>query len=118
MIWLIVACLGFGCYSSHPWLIGQCLAGPAAAGRWSGMQNAIGNCAGILAPWITGLIVNKTGQFLVAFAVVAGVLLVGACVLHFYRRTRRTHPLADTTSAYAGSRTVRFCMENRNCPCY
>jgi cyanate permease len=75
---LIFACISFGCYSSHPWLISQTLAGPAAAGRWSGMQNAIGNLAGVIAPWLTGRIVRDTGHFVYAFAVVSVILGVGA----------------------------------------
>jgi ACS family D-galactonate transporter-like MFS transporter len=75
---LIFACISFGCYSSHPWLIGQTLAGPAAAGRWSGMQNAVGNLAGVIAPWLTGRIVRDTGHFVYAFAVVGVILGLGA----------------------------------------
>ena len=75
---LIFACISFGCYSSHPWLISQTLAGPAAAGRWSGMQNAIGNLAGVVAPWLTGRIVRDTGHFVYAFAVVSVILGLGA----------------------------------------
>ena len=75
---LVVACISFGCYSSHPWLISQTLAGPAAAGRWSGMQNAIGNLAGVVAPWLTGLIVKDKGHFVYAFAVVGVILGLGA----------------------------------------
>ncbi len=75
---LIFACISFGCYSSHPWLISQTLAGPAAAGRWSGMQNAVGNLAGIVAPWLTGRIVRDTGHFVYAFAVVGVILGLGA----------------------------------------
>jgi len=75
---LIFACISFGCYSSHPWLICQTLAGPAAAGRWSGMQNAVGNLAGVIAPWLTGRIVRDTGHFMYAFAVVGVILGVGA----------------------------------------
>jgi ACS family D-galactonate transporter-like MFS transporter len=75
---LIFACVSFGCYSSHPWLISQTLAGPAAAGRWSGMQNAIGNLAGVVAPWLTGHIVQDKGHFIYAFAVVSVMLGLGA----------------------------------------
>jgi ACS family D-galactonate transporter-like MFS transporter len=75
---LITACICFGFYSSHPWLISQRLAGPQAAGRWSGFQNAIGNLAGIVAPVITGWIVKETGKFLFAFVVVAAMLAIGA----------------------------------------
>jgi len=75
---LIFACISFGCYSSHPWLISQTLAGPAAAGRWSGMQNAVGNLAGVIAPWLTGRIVRDTGHFVYAFVVVSVILGLGA----------------------------------------
>ncbi|MGA3205738.1 MAG: MFS transporter [Bryobacteraceae bacterium] len=75
---LIFACISFGCYSSHPWLIAQTLAGPAAAGRWSGMQNTVGNLAGVIAPWLTGRIVRETGHFVYAFAVVGVILALGA----------------------------------------
>jgi len=75
---LIFACISFGCYSSHPWLISQTLAGPAAAGRWSGMQNAIGNLAGVIAPWLTGHILQVTGHFIYAFAIVCVFLGLGA----------------------------------------
>jgi len=78
LVILIVACISFGCYSSHPWLITQTLAGPAAAGRWSGMQNAVGNLGGVVAPWLTGLIVRDTGHFVYAFAVVGVILGIGA----------------------------------------
>jgi MFS transporter, ACS family, D-galactonate transporter len=80
---LIFACISFGCYSSHPWLISQTLAGPAAAGRWSGMQNAIGNLAGVIAPWLTGRIVRDTGHFVYAFAVVSVILGLGAACYIF-----------------------------------
>jgi MFS family permease len=75
---LIFACISFGCYSSHPWLIAQTLAGPAAAGRWSGMQNTVGNLAGVIAPWLTGRIVRETGHFVYAFGVVGVILALGA----------------------------------------
>lgn len=75
---LIFACISFGCYSSHPWLISQTLAGPAAAGRWSGMQNGVGNLAGIVAPWLTGRIVRDQGHFFYAFAVVGVMAGLGA----------------------------------------
>jgi MFS transporter, ACS family, D-galactonate transporter len=78
MALLMAACFGFGFYSSHPWLISQRLAGPAAAGRWSGFQNAIGNMAGIVAPLLTGWIVKETGRFLYAFILVAVMLAIGA----------------------------------------
>jgi MFS family permease len=75
---LIVACLGFGLFSSNLWAVTQTIAGPRAAGKWTGMQNAFGNLAGVAAPWITGWIVHHTGEFFWAFAGVFALLLAGA----------------------------------------
>jgi MFS family permease len=57
--------------------IPQIMAGPRAAGRWVGVQNAIGNMAGFAAPALTGILVDQTGQFDLAFALAAGVNLLG-----------------------------------------
>jgi dipeptide/tripeptide permease len=42
-----------------------------------GVQNCLGNFAGILAPIITGYVVDRTGTFGLAFAIAAGVSLAG-----------------------------------------
>jgi MFS family permease len=57
--------------------IPQIIAGPSAQGRWVGVQNACGNVAGLIAPAITGVLVDKTGLFNVAFALAAGVNMLG-----------------------------------------
>src|SRR5207253_2956789 len=57
--------------------ISQILAGPAAAGRWVGIQNTLGNLAGIIAPALTGLIVDWTGHFTLAFVFAAAVGVLG-----------------------------------------
>jgi cyanate permease len=55
----------------------QILAGPAAAARWVGIQNAIGNLAGVIAPMLTGLIVEQTHNFQAAFVLSALVSILG-----------------------------------------
>jgi MFS family permease len=55
----------------------QTLAGPAAAGRWMGVQNFFGNLAGIVAPVITGMVVDRTGTFSVGFLIAAVFALIG-----------------------------------------
>ena len=57
--------------------IGQTLSGPMAGGRWMGVQNMLGNCAGICAPVATGLIVAATGSFTGAFVLAAVLSLLG-----------------------------------------
>ncbi len=59
------------------YVFAQTLAGPAVAGRWTGLQNAIGNLAGVVVAPLTGLVVDRTGQFWWAFVVAAGVTLLG-----------------------------------------
>jgi MFS family permease len=79
MALLTAGCLAYGMFSSNCWAITQTLAGPLAAGKWTALQNCLGNLAGIAAPWITGAIVQKTGQFFLAFAAVAMWLAIGGC---------------------------------------
>jgi len=78
MVLLYLACIFFGLWSSNHWALIQTLAGPPAAGKWTGIQNGIGNLAGVVAPALTGLVVERTGQFFWAFAVATGVVLAGA----------------------------------------
>ncbi len=75
---LTAACLSFGLCTSNHWAISQTLAGAPAAGKWTGLQNAFGNLAGVAAPWVTGVIVSATGQFFYAFVAVCVVLVLGA----------------------------------------
>ncbi|MEI9968302.1 MAG: MFS transporter [Terracidiphilus sp.] len=88
---LAIACVGHGGYASNHWAIAQTLAGPAMAGRWSSLQNGIANFAGIVAPWLAGLIVQKLGSAQLAFAVAGGVALLGA--VSFAYLVRRVEPV-------------------------
>jgi MFS family permease len=78
VLFLFVTCAGAGLCTANLWSITQTIAGPLAAGKWSGLQNCFGNFAGIIAPALTGFVVQKTGHFFWAFAATAGVLLAGA----------------------------------------
>lgn len=57
--------------------IPQIMAGPEASARWVGVHTCVGACAGILAPTLTGLLVDRTGQFYGAFMLAAVVSLLG-----------------------------------------
>ncbi len=74
---LILGLIFFGAYSSNLWAITQTLAGPRAAGRWTGFQNFVGNLAGVVAPALTGFVLQRTGQFYWAFVIMAGIALAG-----------------------------------------
>jgi hypothetical protein len=75
---LLLACMSFGIYVSNHWAITQTLAGPLAAGRWTSLQNGIGNLSGIAGSWFTGVAVEQTKSFVLAFAVAGAVALMGA----------------------------------------
>lgn len=77
---LLVSCIAFGTYASNHWATTQTLAGPLAAGRWTSLQNGVGNLAGIAASWLTGVIVERSGSFALAFIAAAVVALTGAAM--------------------------------------
>jgi MFS family permease len=76
---LICAFTGIGIYVSNCWAFTQTLAGPAA-GRWTGLQNAFANLGGIIAPALTGFLVEYSGRFFPAVLASALVLLAGCAV--------------------------------------
>ena len=57
--------------------IPQIIAGPDPAGRWVGVQNTVGGMAGLIAPAITGIVVDRTGHFGAAFGLAAALQVVG-----------------------------------------
>ena len=75
---LVSGVIFYGVSSSNLWAIPQILAGPRAVGRWVGFQNMVANLAGVVAPSITGFVVQRTGHFYWAFAVLACVAMAGA----------------------------------------
>jgi ACS family D-galactonate transporter-like MFS transporter len=83
MTLLILACLSFGLYTSNVFAITQTLAGPRAAGQWTGLQNGVANLAGVVAPWLTGWIVQQTGEFYLAFVVATAFILAAAAMFVF-----------------------------------
>jgi MFS transporter, ACS family, D-galactonate transporter len=83
IVLLSVAYVAFGIYASNHWAISQTLAGPDAAGKWSGIQNTIGGLSGVIAPLAAGFIVAKTGNFYWAFLSPAVIAVVGAACYLF-----------------------------------
>lgn len=75
---LIASSISLGIFTSNVWAITQTLSGAEAAGKWTGIQNFIGNLGGVISPIIAGVIVERTGFFFLAFAAAAGMLVLGA----------------------------------------
>jgi MFS transporter, ACS family, D-galactonate transporter len=78
MALLFLACVAFGIYTPTMFAITQTLAGPLAAGKWTGLQNGFANLAGVAAPLVTGWVVQSTGEFYLAFLAAAMIALAGA----------------------------------------
>ena len=74
---LLLAGAACGLGSPALYAAAQTLAGPTAAGRWLGLQNAIANVAGIFGATITAFLVNRTGNFYAAFLFTVAVALIG-----------------------------------------
>lgn len=81
MVLLFCACAAFGIYTPTLFAITQTLAGPLAAGKWTGLQNGFANMAGVVAPVVTGWVVQTTGGFHLAFVLAALIALAGAAFL-------------------------------------
>jgi MFS family permease len=96
-----IACQGIS--SSNIWAISQTLAGPYAAGRWTGLQNGSGNLAGIVAPALTGFILDRTGHFQWPFALAALVALAGASSWLFIVGPVRSVTWPERTPAHMAS---------------
>jgi MFS family permease len=77
MAGLIVMGMGSGCVGPNIYIFAQTLSGPAIVGKWIGLQNALGNLAGVVVGPLTGWIVDSTGHFASAFAVCAVTALLG-----------------------------------------
>jgi ACS family D-galactonate transporter-like MFS transporter len=71
----------------------------AAVGTLSSIQNFFGNIGAVLAPIVTGYLVNATGSFTIALVVAGGLALFGAAAYVFV--------LGDIVTTYESPDTLR-----------
>jgi MFS family permease len=88
---LLVSGISGGMTATNTYAAGQTCAGPQASGKWIGFQNFVGNLAGIVAPALTGFLVDYTGGYGAAFGVAATVSVLGA--LCWGRVVQRVEPV-------------------------
>jgi ACS family D-galactonate transporter-like MFS transporter len=81
---LMTASASLGMATANWWPVTQTMAGPHAAGRWVGVQNLSGNLSGVVAPAVTGFVIDRTGQFYWAFVLVGVVALLGSVAWLFW----------------------------------
>jgi ACS family D-galactonate transporter-like MFS transporter len=77
VVLLFAATTSLGLATPHYFTVAQSLAGSRAAGTWTGVQMFIGSFGSILAPLLTGFVVQATGGFVWAFALAAVAGLTG-----------------------------------------
>jgi len=77
LVWLVLAGIGIGAISVNLFAVAQIFGGPQASGGWVGVQNTLGNIAGIVGPIATGLIVDRLGGYGWAFALAAAISALG-----------------------------------------
>jgi len=65
--------MAMGIAACATWAIPQTLAGPERVGRWTGLQNFVGNLGGAVAPALTGYLLDRTGNFYWPFFITAAV---------------------------------------------
>jgi MFS family permease len=102
LAYLVGAAIGSGTSCSGVYAVPQTLAGPQLAGRWVGLQNCVANFAGIVAPVLTGFLVEWTGHFSAALTFAAAVASVGAIAwVVGIRSSDETARLSDVALARA-----------------
>jgi|SRR5580704_12541963 ACS family D-galactonate transporter-like MFS transporter len=69
--------VGSGAGRAGSLVFSQTLAGPHATGKWTELQNGFANLSGVVAPALTGFLVDRTGKFPVSLAITAAVLVAG-----------------------------------------
>lgn len=78
---LCSAAVGFGATAPNLYSIAQVLAGPQRSGVWIGAQNMLANVAGMVAPFVMGVLLDRTGGFAAGFWVCAAAAACGAIAL-------------------------------------
>ncbi|GAC1499560.1 MAG: MFS transporter [Steroidobacteraceae bacterium] len=76
--WLLLVGIFGGLGGTSPYAIAQIYAGPDAAGSWVGIMNGVGNLSGIAGPILTGVLIEQSGSYSLAFIVSAAIAAFGA----------------------------------------
>jgi MFS transporter, ACS family, D-galactonate transporter len=78
VILLLAASASLGLGTPQLYAVSQSLAGPQVAGTWTSLQMFVGTFGSILAPLVTGFVVQQTGGFAWAFVIAAAAGWLGA----------------------------------------
>jgi MFS family permease len=93
LLFAIVSLTGLGLATANYWALTQTLMPGAAIGRIAGVQNFASNLSGIVAPIVTGWLVQRTGSYDAPIVSASVVLLIG--VLAYAVLVRRPNEKGD-----------------------
>jgi sugar phosphate permease len=82
--------------------IQQTCSPPDEIGRWAGVMNFSGNLSGVVAPFVTGLLVQATGSYLAPFTLGALMMIPGMVAYLFV--VDKIVPVEHTLSLTAQAR--------------
>ncbi|MFM5924158.1 MAG: MFS transporter [Novosphingobium sp.] len=74
---LLAYSLAIGLGPIGTFTVGQTLGGPRGAGKWIALQNGSGGLSGVVGPLVTGVLIDATGNYRVAFLFAAAVSAAG-----------------------------------------
>jgi len=77
---LVLVGISMGMLGTNVYSTAQTLAGPRMVGRWTGLQQCMGNLSGAVAPAVTGLLLDRTGHFSGPFFLAAIISVIGAII--------------------------------------
>src|SRR5579885_3230169 len=76
-------------------VIQQTCAPAQEVGRWAGVMNCSGNLSGIVAPFVTGILVERTGTYMIPFALGALIMIPCICAYVWVVQKVEAPALAD-----------------------
>lgn len=74
---LLAYSLAIGLGPIGTFTVGQTLGGPSGAGKWIALQNGFGGVSGVVGPLVTGMLIDATGDYRIAFLFAAAVAAAG-----------------------------------------
>jgi ACS family D-galactonate transporter-like MFS transporter len=92
----IISLAGLGLATANYWALTQSLMPGAAIGRIAGVQNFASNLSGIVAPWLTGHLIEITGSYYAPMGVVCGLLIAGVAA-YVFLVTKKYAPRSQAT---------------------
>lgn len=104
--WLTVSLAGLAFAAPIAWSIPSLIAPPGTVGTVGSIMNFLGNCAGIVAPIVAGIVADRVG-FATNFLITGGILLIGiGCFLLLLGRIEQIEAPSAEVSGITPTRTT------------